>query len=211
MFACFSLICCWSLCLVLLPLLSDIIFQILIWFNTSILRVSEGMVQRVNQRHVLFIFTRCASFPLLFIVYTNYSHHVKPTIFALLQVLTHRCGSASLLLLLYSEILKMLRLWGFLSFDIEVFFPHDSLSSPRGYCKQKTKESDQLRVMTTQSLLKEVNFPESVRIYFHLIFFYWLIIYYMCVLMYPLYIHTHAKKKREEENHTPYIFLLKFF
>ncbi|KAF3664879.1 putative phosphatidylinositol 4-phosphate 5-kinase 6-like [Capsicum annuum] len=72
------------------------------------------------------------------------------------SVLTHRCGSASLLLLLYSEILKMLRLWGFLSFDIEVFFPHDSLSSPRGYCKQKTKESDQLRVMTTQSLLKEM-------------------------------------------------------
>ncbi|KAM3282571.1 putative protein isoform X1 [Capsicum chacoense] len=72
------------------------------------------------------------------------------------SVLTHRCGSASLLLLLYSEILKMLRLWVFLSFDIEVFFPHDSLSSPRGYCKQKTKESDQLHVMTTQSLLKEM-------------------------------------------------------
>ncbi|KAL3349277.1 hypothetical protein AABB24_022422 [Solanum stoloniferum] len=80
----------------------------------------------------------------------------EPRALYLHSVLTHRSGSASLLSLLYSEILKMLRLWGFLSFDIEVFFPHDSSSTPRGYCKQKTKESDQSHVMTTQSLLEEM-------------------------------------------------------
>ncbi|XP_060218327.1 uncharacterized protein LOC132645382 isoform X4 [Lycium barbarum] len=80
----------------------------------------------------------------------------EPRALYLHSVLTHRCGSASLLSLLYSEILKMLRLWGLLSFDIEVFFPHDSSSSPRGYCKQKTKESDQSHVMTAQSLLEEM-------------------------------------------------------
>lgn len=80
----------------------------------------------------------------------------EPRALYLHSVLTHRSGSASLLSLLYSEILKMLRLWGLLSFDIEVFFPHDSSSSPRGYCKQKTKESDQSHVLTAQSLLEEM-------------------------------------------------------
>ncbi|KAJ8573068.1 hypothetical protein K7X08_009579 [Anisodus acutangulus] len=51
----------------------------------------------------------------------------------------------------------MLRLWGLLCFDIEVFFPHDSSSSPRGYHKQKTKEFDQSHVMTAQSLLEEAT------------------------------------------------------
>ncbi|KAM7508515.1 hypothetical protein LguiA_018968 [Lonicera macranthoides] len=73
------------------------------------------------------------------------------------KVLTHRLGSASMLSLVYSEILKMLRLWGLVSFDVEIFFPHDSHSSPRGYLKQKSKESDQLHIMTTQSLLVEVT------------------------------------------------------
>lgn len=87
---------------------------------------------------------------------TGATNQSEPRALYLHSVLTHRCGSASLLSLLYSEILKMLRLWGFLSFDIEVFFPHGSSSSPRGYCKQKTKESDQSHVMTTQSLLEEM-------------------------------------------------------
>ncbi|KAK2974137.1 hypothetical protein RJ640_025486, partial [Escallonia rubra] len=71
-------------------------------------------------------------------------------------VLTHRSGSASMLSLVYSEILKMLRLWGLLNFDVEVFFPHDSHSSPRGYLKQKSKEADQPHIMTSQSLLVKI-------------------------------------------------------
>lgn len=74
------------------------------------------------------------------------------------QVLTHRSGSTAMLSLIYSEILKMLRLWGLLDFDVEIFFPHDAHSLPRGYQKQKSKESDQPHIMTSQSLLVEVNF-----------------------------------------------------
>ncbi|KAL2511734.1 Uncharacterized protein Adt_17334 [Abeliophyllum distichum] len=72
------------------------------------------------------------------------------------SVLTHRSGSASMLSLIYSEILKMLRMWGLLNFDVEIFFPHDSYSSPKGYHKQKSKESDQSHIMTSQSLLVEI-------------------------------------------------------
>lgn len=61
-----------------------------------------------------------------------------------------------MLSLIYSEILKMLRMWGVLDFDVEIFFPHDSYSSPRGYIKQKSKESDHAHIMTPQSLLVEV-------------------------------------------------------
>lgn len=73
-----------------------------------------------------------------------------------LQVLTHRSGSVSMLSLIYSEVLKMLRMWGILNFDVEIFFPRDFHSSPRGYLKQKSKESDQSHIMTSQSLLVEV-------------------------------------------------------
>lgn len=72
------------------------------------------------------------------------------------SVLTHRSGSAAMLSLIYSEILKMLRLWGLLDFDVEIFFPHDSHSLPRGYHKQKSKESDQPHIMTSQSLFVEM-------------------------------------------------------
>lgn len=72
--------------------------------------------------------------------------------------MTHRLGSAAMLSLVYAEILKMLRLWGILEFDVEIFFPHDSNSSPRGYIKQKSKESDQAHIMTTESLLVKVSF-----------------------------------------------------
>ncbi|XP_016447904.1 uncharacterized protein LOC107772952 isoform X2 [Nicotiana tabacum] len=92
---------------------------------------------------------------------TGERNQSEPRALYLHPVLTHRFGSASLLSLIYSEILKMLRLWGLLSFDIEVFFPHDSFSSPRGYCKQKMKESDQSHVMTTQSLLVELDHTKS--------------------------------------------------
>ncbi|XP_063940371.1 uncharacterized protein LOC108201750 isoform X3 [Daucus carota subsp. sativus] len=69
------------------------------------------------------------------------------------SVLTHRLGSAAMLSLVYAEILKMFRIWGILNFDVEIFFPHDSSSNPRGYIKQKSKESDQAHIMTTESLL----------------------------------------------------------
>ncbi|KAI8571593.1 hypothetical protein RHMOL_Rhmol01G0131900 [Rhododendron molle] len=71
------------------------------------------------------------------------------------QVLTHRLGSATMLSLIYSEILKMIRLWGLLDFDVEIFYPRDPYSLPRGYPKQESKESDPLHIMTSQSLLME--------------------------------------------------------
>lgn len=61
-----------------------------------------------------------------------------------------------MLSLIYSEILKMLRLWSLLYFDAEIFFPHDVLSLPKGYHKQKSKESDQAHIMTSGNLLVEV-------------------------------------------------------
>lgn len=61
-----------------------------------------------------------------------------------------------MLSLIYSEILKMLRMWDVLNFDVEIFFPHDSHGSPRGYRKLESKESDQSHIMTSQSLLVEV-------------------------------------------------------
>ncbi|XP_033516844.1 uncharacterized protein [Nicotiana tomentosiformis] len=81
-------------------------------------RVSEGLVRGINQSHVLFIFTQCVPFSLLFSMATNYSLHVKPTFLL-------------------------------------------NFSSPRGYCKQKMKESDQSHVMTTQSLLVELDHTKS--------------------------------------------------
>uniref|UniRef100_A0A5B6ZYR1 Protein SirB1 N-terminal domain-containing protein n=1 Tax=Davidia involucrata TaxID=16924 RepID=A0A5B6ZYR1_DAVIN len=80
----------------------------------------------------------------------------EPRALYLHSVLTHHSGSASMLSLIYSEILKVLRLWGLLNFDAEIFFPHDPHSLPRGYHKQKSKESDQPHIMTSQSLLVEI-------------------------------------------------------
>ncbi|CAI9786118.1 unnamed protein product [Fraxinus pennsylvanica] len=87
---------------------------------------------------------------------TSERNQVEQRALYLHSVLTHRSGSASMLSLIYSEILKMLRLWGLLNFDVEIFFPHDSYSSPKGYHKQKSKESDRSHIMTTQSLLVEM-------------------------------------------------------
>ncbi|PIM99326.1 hypothetical protein CDL12_28184 [Handroanthus impetiginosus] len=87
---------------------------------------------------------------------TNAGNQVEQHALYLNSVLTHRSGSVSMLSFIYSEILKMLRMWGVLNFDVEIFFPHDSHSCPRGYQKQKSKESDQLHIMTAQSLLVEL-------------------------------------------------------
>ncbi|XP_047948725.1 uncharacterized protein LOC125194508 isoform X2 [Salvia hispanica] len=61
-----------------------------------------------------------------------------------------------MLSLIYSEILQILHMLGVLNFDVEIFFPRDLHSSPRGYLKQKSKESDQSHIMTSQSLLVEI-------------------------------------------------------
>ncbi|GLT94635.1 hypothetical protein SLE2022_123640 [Rubroshorea leprosula] len=72
------------------------------------------------------------------------------------SVLTHRSGSAVMLSLIYSEILKMLRIWGLLDFDVEIFFPHSLHGLPGAYDKQKSRVSDQPHIMTTQRLLEEI-------------------------------------------------------
>uniref|UniRef100_A0A2P2JS38 Uncharacterized protein LOC105108101 isoform X1 n=1 Tax=Rhizophora mucronata TaxID=61149 RepID=A0A2P2JS38_RHIMU len=86
---------------------------------------------------------------------SNTRNPVEPRALYLHSVLTHRSGSAAMLSLIYSEILKMLRLWGLLEFDCEIFFPHDVHGLPKGYHKQKSKESDQPHIMTSQILLEE--------------------------------------------------------
>ncbi|XP_059649272.1 uncharacterized protein LOC132295153 isoform X2 [Cornus florida] len=87
---------------------------------------------------------------------TNVRSQAEPRALYLHSVLTHRSGSAPMLSLIYSEILKMLRLCGLLNFDVEIFFPHDLYSLPRGYHKQRSKESDQPHILTSQSLLLEI-------------------------------------------------------
>ncbi|GFP93420.1 hypothetical protein PHJA_001486400 [Phtheirospermum japonicum] len=87
---------------------------------------------------------------------TNGRNQVEHRALYLHSVLTHRSGSVSMLCLIYSEILKMLRMWDVLHFDVEIFFPRDPYSSPRGYQKQKSNESDQAHIMTSQSLLVEI-------------------------------------------------------
>ncbi|KAH1046098.1 hypothetical protein J1N35_036882 [Gossypium stocksii] len=84
------------------------------------------------------------------------SNQAEPRALYLHLVLTHRSGSAVMLSLIHSEILKMLRLWGLLDFDVEIFFPHDPHGLPRAYDKQKSKESDQPHIMTVQMLLEEI-------------------------------------------------------
>lgn len=62
-----------------------------------------------------------------------------------------------MLALIYSEILKTLRLWSLLDFDCEIFFPHDNHGLPRGYHKQKSKESDHQHILTSLTLLEKVG------------------------------------------------------
>ncbi|KAF4388946.1 hypothetical protein F8388_026675 [Cannabis sativa] len=87
---------------------------------------------------------------------SNTKFQLEPRSLYLHTVLTHRSGSLTMLSLIYSEILKMLRLWGLLDFDVEIFFPHDFHSLPRGYHKLKSKESDHSHVLTSQALLVEM-------------------------------------------------------
>ncbi|WOK99097.1 hypothetical protein Cni_G07809 [Canna indica] len=69
------------------------------------------------------------------------------------SALTCRSGSALMLSLIYSEMLKMLRVYGLLDFDVEIYFPHDLNSLPRGYRKQNSSLSDQPHIITSKSLL----------------------------------------------------------
>ncbi|KAE8038400.1 hypothetical protein FH972_010918 [Carpinus fangiana] len=87
---------------------------------------------------------------------THSRNQSEPRALYLHSVLTHRSGSIAMLSLIYSELLKMLRLWGLVNFDVEIFFPHDLHSLPRGYVKQKSKESDQQHIVTSQMLLVEI-------------------------------------------------------
>ncbi|XP_062174477.1 uncharacterized protein LOC133879741 [Alnus glutinosa] len=87
---------------------------------------------------------------------THSRNQSEPRALYLHSVLTHRSGSIAMLSLIYSELLKMLRLWGLVNFDVEIFFPRDLHSLPRGYVKQKSKESDQKHIVTSQMLLVEI-------------------------------------------------------
>ncbi|KAG2596778.1 uncharacterized protein LOC120706504 isoform X2 [Panicum virgatum] len=69
------------------------------------------------------------------------------------SVLTCRSGSALMLALIYSEILKTVRIYGLLDFDAEIFFPTDPNGLPRGYDKQKSKLGDEPHIITSKSLL----------------------------------------------------------
>lgn len=119
----------------------------------------SNMRGQVEQRS-LYLHSVCA---FLFLIWRNVKGVSLRCLLFLDQVLTHRSGSASMLSLIYSEVLKMLRLWGMLKFDAEVYFPRDSHSPPTGYHKLKSKEAHQSNLMTSQSLLVEVShLPSTV-------------------------------------------------
>lgn len=69
-----------------------------------------------------------------------------------------------MLSLIYSEILKTVRVYGLLDFDAEIFFPHDLNSLPRGYDKHKSKPGDEAHIMTSKSLLVEASPDRSITI-----------------------------------------------
>lgn len=87
---------------------------------------------------------------------TKSNNQLEQRAFYLHSVLTHRVGSMSMLSLIYSEILKMIRMWGLIDFDVEISSPNDSYGSPRGYLKQRSTESDHKHIMTTESLLLKI-------------------------------------------------------
>ncbi|CAO2184962.1 unnamed protein product [Urochloa humidicola] len=72
------------------------------------------------------------------------------------SVLTCRSGSALMLALIYSEMLKTVRIYGLLNFDAEISFPTDLVGLPRGYDKQKSKLGDEPHIMTAKSFLVEI-------------------------------------------------------
>jgi hypothetical protein len=63
-----------------------------------------------------------------------------------------------MLSLIYSEVLKMIKISGFLDFDAEIYCP-DSQERilPRGYDKKKSKISDEAHIMTSKNLLVKVS------------------------------------------------------
>ena len=77
------------------------------------------------------------------------------------QAFTCRSGSASMLSLTYSQMLKTIGLYGLPDFDEEISFPHDLNGLPRGYEKQKNKLSDEPNIRTSKSLLVEVSLFRS--------------------------------------------------
>jgi hypothetical protein len=74
------------------------------------------------------------------------------------STLTCRSGSATMLSLIYSEVLKMLKIYGFLDFDAEIYYPDNQERTllPRGYDKKKSKISDEPHIITSKSLLVEI-------------------------------------------------------
>lgn len=63
-----------------------------------------------------------------------------------------------MLSLIYSEVLKMLRISGFLDFDAEIYCPYSQENGfPRGYDKKKSKISDEPHIMTSKLLLVKVS------------------------------------------------------
>ncbi|WCJ39129.1 hypothetical protein M5689_020143 [Euphorbia peplus] len=83
-------------------------------------------------------------------------NQIDPAALYLHSVLMEGCGSAAMLSLIYSETLKVLRMWSFLDFDCEILFPVDRFGLPSGYHKQKMKDSDQEHILTTQTLLHKI-------------------------------------------------------
>ncbi|KAJ3671750.1 hypothetical protein LUZ60_007829 [Juncus effusus] len=73
------------------------------------------------------------------------------------STLTCKSGSATMLSLIYSEILKMLRISGFMDFDAEIYCPNNlEKSLPRGYDKKKSSIDDGMHILTSKSLLVKI-------------------------------------------------------
>lgn len=73
------------------------------------------------------------------------------------STLTCRSGSVTMLSLIYSEVLKMLKISGFVDFDAEIYCPYSQENGfPRGYDKKKSKISDEPHIMTSKSLLVKI-------------------------------------------------------
>lgn len=82
------------------------------------------------------------------------------------MVLTRHTGSVIMLALIYSEILKMVKIYGLLDHDIEIDVPHhptqlprghilSNLSGDKGHLKVKDGSDDAPHILTTQMFLTE--------------------------------------------------------
>lgn len=83
------------------------------------------------------------------------------------MVLTRHTGSVIMLALIYSEILKMVKIYGLLDHDIEIDVPHhptqlprghilSNLSGDKGHLKVKDGSDDAPHILTTQMFLTEI-------------------------------------------------------